>query len=90
MRSPQICLCRSWDRLDPLAPVPWSPACLRDPQWWFRGMSLHQVSPDLDFWSDASDVGWGAHLGNRIVSGLWDQSEALLLVSARELLGSGP
>ena len=28
MRSLQICLHRSWDRLDPSAPVPWSPDCL--------------------------------------------------------------
>ena len=72
--------------------MPWSPDCLRDLRWWLhgdclsRGVSLHQVSPDLDFWSDASDVGWGAHLGDRVVSGLWDQSEALLPVNARELL----
>ena len=63
MRSLQICLHRSWDRLDPSAPVPWSPDCLRDLRWWLRGdrfsrgVCLLQVSPDLDFWSEASDVG---------------------------------
>ena len=93
MRSLQICLQRSWDRLHPSAPVAWSPDCLRDLRWWLhgdnlsRGVSLRQVSPDLDFWSDASDVGWGAHLGDRVVSGLWDQSEALP-VNARGLLAS--
>ena len=92
MRSLQICLHRSWDRLHPSTPVAWSPDCLRDLRWWLhgdhlsRGVSLRQVSPDLDFWSDASDVGWGAHLDDRVVSGLWDQSEALLSVNARELL----
>ena len=92
MRSLQICLHRSWDQLDPSAPVAWSPDCLQDLRWWLhgdrlsRGVSLRQVSPDLDFWSDASDVGWGAHLGSQVVSGLWDQSEALLPVNARELL----
>ena len=39
--------------------------------------------PDLDF---CSNVGWGAHLSSEVVSGLWDQSEALLPVNARELL----
>ena len=48
--------------------------------------SLRQVSPDLDFWSDASDVGWGAHLGDQVASGLWARSEALLPINARELL----
>ena len=91
LRSLQLCLHRSWGRLDPSAPVPGSPDCLRDLRWWLRGdrlshdVSLLQVSPDLDFWSDASDVGWGAHLEDRVVSGLWDQSEALP-VPARELL----
>ena len=66
MRSLQICIHRSWDQLDPLAPVAWSPDCLRDLRWWrfhgdclSRGVSTRQVSPDLDFWSDASDIGWG-------------------------------
>ena len=92
MRSLQICLHRSWDRLDPSTRVAWSPDCLRDLRWWLhgdrlsRGVSLHQVSPDLDFWSDASDVGWGAHLGDRVASGLWARSEALLPINARELL----
>ena len=92
MRSLQICLHRSWNRLDPSAPVAWSPDCLRDLQWWLhgdrlsRGVCLHQVSPDLDFRSDASDVGWGAHLSRLVISGLWDRSEALLPVNARELM----
>ena len=59
----QICLHRSWDQLDTSAPVPWSLDCLWDLRWWLRGdrfsrdVCLLQVSPVLDFWSDASDVG---------------------------------
>ena len=70
MRSLQLCLHQSWDRVDQSTRIPWSPDCLQDLQWWLllprlrQGVSLHQVSPDLDFWSDASDVGWGAHLGH--------------------------
>ena len=72
--------------------IPWSPLCRRDLQWWldlprlFLGVSLVQVSPDLDFWSDASDVGCGAHLGSLTASGLWDQEQAALSINARELL----
>ena len=50
------------------APILASMECLHGLQWWlhlprlYLGMSLHQVSPLLHFWSDASDVGWGAHL----------------------------
>ena len=44
------------------------------------------MSPDLHFWSDASDVGWGAHLDRQIASGLWDSHQAALSINARELL----
>ena len=63
MRSLQLCLHRSWNRQDLEAPVLASMECLRDLQWWLHlprlslGVSLHQLSPDLHFWSDASDVG---------------------------------
>ena len=69
-----------------------SAECLRDLQWWLHlprlslGVSLCQVSPDLHFWSDASDVGWGAHLDRQIASGLWDSHQAALSINARELL----
>ena len=92
MRSLQLCLHRSWDRLDLEAPVSVSTECLRDLQWWLHlprlslGVSLCQVSPDLHFWSDPSDVGWGAHLDRQVASGLWDSHQAALSINARELL----
>ena len=92
MRSLQLCLHRSWDRLDLQAPVPVSLVCLQDLQWWLHlprlssGVSLCQVSPNLHFWSDASDVGWGAHLDCQVASGLWDSGQAALSINARELL----
>ena len=92
MRSLQLCLHRSWNRQDMEAPILASMECLRDLQWWlhlprlYLGVSLHQVSPDLHFWSDASDVGWGAHLDYQVASGLWDASQAALSINARELL----
>ena len=92
MRSLQLCLNRSWDHADLSLPVAWSAECLQDLQWWLhlrrlsQGVSLRQVSPSLDFWSDASDVGWGAHLGPLVASGLWDLGQASLSINARELL----
>ena len=92
VRSLQLCLHRSWDRGDQSVRIPWSPDCLRDLQWWLdlprlsHGVSLAQVSPGLDFWSDASDVGWGAHLSSLTASGLWDSDQASLSINARELL----
>ena len=91
MRSLQHCLHRSWDQVDQSTPVAWSPDCLRDLRWWLhlpwlsQGVSLSGVSrPGL--WSDASDVGWGAHLGSLVASGLWDELESRLPINARELL----
>ena len=92
MRSLQLCLHRSWNRQDLEAPVSASVECLRNLQWWLHiprlslGVSLCQVSPDLHFWSDASDVGWGAHLDRQLASGLWDSHQAALSINARELL----
>ena len=92
MRSLQLCLHQSWDRLDLQAPVSVTQECLRDLQWWLHlprlssGVSLCQVSPDLHFWSDASDVGWGARLDRQVASGLWDTRQAALSINARELL----
>ena len=42
--------------------------------------------PQLDLWSDASDVGWGAHLGEEVTSGLWSCEELALSINTRELL----
>ena len=92
MRSLQLFLHRSWDRLDLEAPVSVSAECLRALQWWLHlprlslGVCVCQVSPDLHFWSDASDVGWGAHLDRQVASGLWDSHQAALSINARELL----
>ena len=86
VRSLQLCLHQAWDRVDQLVRIPWTPVCLRDLQWWLDlprlslGVSLAQVSPDLDFWSDASDVGWGAHLGSLTASGLWGTEHAALSI----------
>ena len=63
MRSLQFQLHRNWDRVEDSTLVPWTPACRLDLLWWLdepclcRGVSLAQVSPDLDFWSYASDMG---------------------------------
>ena len=44
------------------------------------------MSPDLHFWSNASEVGWGAHLDCQVASGLWDPQQTALSINARELL----
>ena len=74
MRSFQLTLHRCWDRVDDSTLILWDDRCLHDLSWWLdpdhlqEGVSLAQVFPELDFWSNASDVGWGAHLGREVVS----------------------
>ena len=92
MWSFQFLLHRHWDRRDPDALIRWSPEIERDLLWWLDrghlelGVSLVLVSPQLDLWSDASDVGWGAHLGGQVASSLWSQAEAQDSINQRELL----
>ena len=48
--------------------VEWSPLKQEDLLWWSNtsnlllGVSLEEIRPDLLFWSDASDQGWGARI----------------------------
>ena len=91
MRSFQLRLHHLWDQEDDSTLIPWDPACRQDLEWWLvlsrlqAGISLAQVNP-LDFWSDASDVGLGAHLLGATASSLWSREESLLSINARELL----
>ena len=92
MRSLQLTLHRCWDREDDSALIPWDYSCWQDLSWWLdpyclqEGVSLAQVSPDLDSRSDVLDVGWGAHPGGEVVSGRWSPADASLSINDRELL----
>ena len=77
MRSVQIRL-RSWRNLrDELLRIPCDPLCKEDLLWWSwatqqrEGVDLSLPVPDLSFYSDESDVGWGAIVGEHQVSGVW-------------------
>ena len=91
MRSLQLELHCQWDFVDKSMVVPWTPEVELDLLWWFdpnhllQGVSLEVQHPDLLFWSDASDRGWGAHLHNQFVSGRWSVEERSLSVNLREL-----
>ena len=92
MRSIQLCLKDQWDFLDDCFQVSWSPLCREDLLWWARvaqqreGVSLSLPVPDVSFFSDASDVGWGALVGEHHASGLWSPLQATLSINLRELL----
>ena len=92
MRLLQLCLKDQWDFLDDQFQVSWSPLCREDLLWWARvaqrreGASLSLPAPDVSFFSDASDVGWGALVGEHHASGLWSPYQTTLSINLRELL----
>ena len=92
MRLLQLCLKDQWDFLDDQFQVSWSPLCREDLLWWSRvvqlreGLSLSLPAPDISFFSDASDVGWGALVGEHHASGLWLPHQKALSINMRELL----
>ena len=92
MRLLQLCLKDQWDFLDDQFQVSWSPLCREDLLWWARvaqlreGVSLSLPAPDVGFFSDASDVGWGALVGEHHASGLWSPHQKTFSINLRELL----
>ena len=92
MRLLQLCLKDQWDFLDDQFQVSWSPLCREDLLWWSKqvrlreGVSLFLPAPDISFFSDASDVGWGALVGEHHASGLWLPHQKALSINMRELL----
>ena len=92
MRSFLFTLRKHWNHVDQSVLVECTPEIRQDLDWWLdrdrleRGVSLEQVSPQLDLWSDASDVGWEAHLGKEVASGLWAPEELDISINVRELL----
>ena len=69
MRLLQPCLKDQWDFLDDQFQVFWSPLCRVYLHWWTQvaqlreGVSFSLPVPDVSILSDASDVGWGALIG---------------------------
>ena len=71
MQSLQIRLRSRWDFRDELLRIPWDPLCQEDLLWWSwaiqtrEGVNFSLPVPDLNFYSDVSDVGWGAIVGEK-------------------------
>ena len=93
MRSLQWCLRQHWSpETDlPTQPVPWSPEVKEDLTWWLdegrlqSGVPLKAPPPDMVLFSDASMLGWGAHLLDQFVSGLWSEQEKQWHINLLEL-----
>lgn len=77
---------RDLDRVVPVRPglrlalQPWM-----DITWLSTRVPLRTPAPTLTIATDASLVGWGAHMGDHLCSGRWNRQEAALHISVLEL-----
>ena len=51
-----------------------------------EGVDFSLPVPDLNFYSDMSDVGWGVIVGEHQVSGVWTPSQRELSINLREMM----
>ena len=91
MRALQLALSQGWNFWDEDILVPWDPPSRDDLRWWCtegrleEGISL-ALRSDQMFWSDASNLGWGATVEDQFASGVWLEGEVSLSINQRELL----
>ena len=93
MRSLQWQLKTHWspESDPPLLPVALPEEARRDLSWWMlrdhllTGVRFGTPAPDLHLYSDASSSGWGAHLLDQNVSGVWSDQEKLLHINLLEM-----
>ena len=92
MRPVQWHLKRHWhvpESLEKIIPVPLSLHPHLD--WWLdknnvlKGQSLHPLQHALQIFTDASNEGWGAHLGGSTARDVWSESESRLHINFLEL-----
>ena len=75
----------------PSLPVPLPREVKRDLSWWMlrdhllTGVRFGTPAPDLHLYSDVSCSGWGAHLLDQHVSGVWSDQEKLLHINLLEM-----
>ena len=93
MRSLQWHLKAHWSSESdpPSLPVPLPREVRRDMSWWMvrnhllTGVRFGTLAPDLYLYSDASSSGWGAHLLDQRVSGVWSDQEKVLHINLLEM-----
>ena len=93
MRSLQWHLKTQWspESDPPSLPMALPEEARRDLSWWMvkdhllMGVQFGTPAPDLHLYSDASSSGWGAHLLDQNVSGVWSDQEKLLHINLLEM-----
>ena len=91
LRPIQWYLKRYWNytqSLDKMIPV--KKDLLQSLKWWsqanlLKGSPLHPLESTLSLFTDASEKGWGAHLGKDKISGIWSNKEQSLHINVLEL-----
>ena len=93
LRPLQWHLQEHWDQLQdsPEEIVPISPVTRTCLQWWISqltspvGVPLASPNPDLTIFTDASEKGWGAHVGFQTFQGTWSLEEQTLHINVLEM-----
>ena len=71
--------------------LPWSDSIIAHLNWWqnpqnvLKGADLHPQEHNVQVFTDASNVGWGAHLNQDSIKGLWSDLEKSLHINVLEL-----
>ena len=94
MRPIQMYLLFYWkpSQRDVQSLIPVSSQLISHLEWWtipqnlFKGVPLSPPSPDMVLTTDASKSGWGAHLDDLTVQGVWSSQEQQLHINNLELL----
>ena len=92
-RKAQHCISQHWDFnvLTNNFWIPLSPMAEEDFQWWksahnvLRGAPVTPTEPNTQLFTDALNIGWGAHWNALTVSGVWTTTEKTLHINALEL-----
>ena len=78
----QLVMRDKWDVTDKSVFEDWTDQYLSDRHWWLneshlsQGVTLKMVLPDHIFWSEASDMSFGANLVDQFASGRWSLEES--------------
>ena len=71
--------------------IPVTVELLKQLSWWnstknlMKGSPLHPIEHNLSLFTDASQKGWGAHLGKESISGIWRSQDSSLHINVLEL-----
>ena len=77
---------QQWDH--PIASGPWFSQAVTpwlDRDWLEGGVPIQDPPPDLELFTDASLLGWGAHMGSLTAHGVWTEEQQVLHINMLEL-----